>query len=323
MARKCSIKVYYVLFTSGDKGWGKDVNMTSEKLGPIREKEQILAANTSGISEENVVFLRYGDGTLEGINPMDLKLNLTYYIRVIQPNLVIAFSPGYTYAQILRIHFTQYNICNSQIETDYSQYSYGLMHRDHQMSGKVTLDTLWPACRDYLAFKTELYDKNIMPWNVPELWMFSFNMKASPEDEILVKLSDWMFEGKYLSLLQHQSQYDDPNAVRTDLQNLGKSVGYGHGYTDGAYEAFQIVRFNWVQDGEPKIYTSSSSQDNVADKYLRLVVLVELIILGVGVFVYTLYIHRTSLQSSISYIYLCVQLQVSHIRRQEQTLLKT
>ena len=99
----------------GNKGWGKNFNMTSAELGPIRENEQLEAAALMGI--KNVTFLRNSDTALEGVDPIELKYNLTYWVRKFKPNLVLSFSP----------------------ETEYSQYSYGTMHRDHQTTGKSNI----------------------------------------------------------------------------------------------------------------------------------------------------------------------------------------
>jgi len=190
--------VTIIFSTGGNKGWGKDYNMTSAKLGPIRENEQLQAASLMGI--KNTTFLRNDDGSLEGVDPLKLKYNLTYWVRTYKPDLVLSFSP----------------------ETEYSQYSYGVMHRDHQTTGifvffnvilaqeaiwilngklnlfkqgKSTIDTLWPVCRDYLAYP-DLFDNGTYPWDVPEFWMFSFKLKQN-DDEVLVKLSNWMFNSKY------------------------------------------------------------------------------------------------------------------------------
>jgi len=136
---KCGSIVNYVITTNGDKGWSKDYTMTSEELATIRESEALSAAAVIGVT--NVTFLRQEDGRLEGVDPIELKKNITIAVRLFQPDLVISFSP----------------------ELDYATYAFGLMHSDHQRTGLTTLNTLWPAARDYLSF-TDLYEDGIMPW---------------------------------------------------------------------------------------------------------------------------------------------------------------
>lgn len=121
-------EVAYVVATNGDKGWSKNYNMTSAELAVIRQQEQLNAAAVLGVS--NVTFLQQEDGRLEAADPIALKKNITIAIRTFQPDVVIAFSP----------------------ETDYTQYKFGLMHRDHQTSGRAAVDAVYPATRDYLSF---------------------------------------------------------------------------------------------------------------------------------------------------------------------------
>eukprot|EP01031_Cornospumella_fuschlensis_P046602 gene46602-57065_t len=137
---QCHKTVQYLITTNGDKGWGKDTAMTSETLGPIREQEQLNAASMLGV--ENVSFLRQPDGRLDGVSMIDLKLNITKVIRTFKPDLVLTFSP----------------------ETDYLTYQFGLMHEDHKLTGRVTMNALWPSARDYLNYYDELYMQGILPW---------------------------------------------------------------------------------------------------------------------------------------------------------------
>lgn len=92
-----------------------------------------------------------------------------------------------------------------------------------------TLDSCWAACRDYLSFP-DLYADGIMPWEVPEVWLFSFSPKYQ-NSEILIRITQSMLSLKYKSLLQHESQYTDPNGVWNDLVDIGNAVGISHGKT--------------------------------------------------------------------------------------------
>ena len=86
---------------------------------------------------------------------------------------------------------------------------------DHQTTGRRTLDTAWPACRDYLNFP-DLYDSGILPWIVPEVWLFSFSKKTE-NNEILLKLTTSMFNYKYNALLYHESQFSTADEVRQGI----------------------------------------------------------------------------------------------------------
>jgi LmbE family N-acetylglucosaminyl deacetylase len=95
MSLNCSLQVSYLLTTNGDKGWSKNTEMTSTDLAIIREQEQIDAATYLRVA--NVTFLRYDDGTLEGVDPITLKKNITKWVRLYQPDLVLTFSPETDY----------------------------------------------------------------------------------------------------------------------------------------------------------------------------------------------------------------------------------
>lgn len=218
----CGKTVNYVVTTNGDKGWGKDTTMTSSELAEIREQEQLSAAAVSGVS--NVTFLRQEDGRLDGVDPVLLKRNITKWVRLNQPDLVLTFSP----------------------ETDYNTYKFGLMHEDHKLTGLSTMNTLWPSARDYLNYY-ELYQQGILPWTCPEAWLFSFSNPTNAQSEIVVvNITGQHFDNKYNALLQHKSQYTDAQAVRQSLINIGTYVAESNlgGPIEGTLaEAFVRVRF--------------------------------------------------------------------------------
>lgn len=218
----CGKTVNYVITTNGDKGWGKDTSMTSAELAGIREQEQLNAAAVSRVN--NVTFLRQEDGRLDGVDPILLKRNITKWVRLNQPDLVLTFNP----------------------ETDYSTYKFGLMHEDHKLTGLSTMNTLWPSARDYLNYY-ELYEQGILPWICPEAWLFSFSTPTNAQSEIVVvNITGQHFENKYLALLQHKSQYTDASAVRQSLVNIGAYVAQSNldnPDKNTLAEAFVRVRF--------------------------------------------------------------------------------
>jgi len=104
-------EVIYVVCTNGDKGTG-DINIKPEELAKIREKEQLAAAKLLGVRE--VIFLRYADQTLE--DTPEFRKELVRLIRMYQPETVVTADP-------------------------YRRY---IWHRDHRITGQVTLDAIFP-----------------------------------------------------------------------------------------------------------------------------------------------------------------------------------
>jgi LmbE family N-acetylglucosaminyl deacetylase len=214
----CNIQVNYLLTTNGDKGWSKNYNMTSYELAPIRQSEQLNAAAVMGA--RNVTFLKQEDGRLEGVDPISLKKNITIAIREYKPDLILTFSP----------------------ETDYNAFPYGLMHADHQTTGRSVLNCAWPSIRDYLSF-IDLYDEGILPWIVPHVWFFSFSRQLNQNDYLL-NIEGAYFQKKYEALLQHKSQYDNATGVKNDLISQAQFVSVSNGLPSSYLtEAYQVITF--------------------------------------------------------------------------------
>lgn len=118
---KDGTQVYYVLCTDGGKG-SNDPDMTSERLAAIREKEQLEAASALGVKD--VVLLRYPDGELE--DTPEFRKEIVRAIRRFRPDLILCPDP--------------YRIRSS-------------WHRDHRLTGQVTVDAAFPYARDHLHFQ--------------------------------------------------------------------------------------------------------------------------------------------------------------------------
>ena len=106
--KEAATEAVIVLCTNGDKGTG-DRNMSPAKLASIREKEQQDAADLLGAKE--VVLLSHPDGGLE--DTMLFRSQLVREIRRHKPEAVLCIDP-------------------------YRSNSHS--HRDHRVSGQVTLD---------------------------------------------------------------------------------------------------------------------------------------------------------------------------------------
>ena len=186
-------KVVLVVCTNGDKGTG-DRTLKPEKLAAIREKEQLDAADSLGLAE--VVFLRFPDQNLEDCR--EFRLALCRQIRKHRPDLVITIDPG----------------SNRYIR-----------HRDHYMTGRVTLDAVFPYARDHLAFP-ELLEEGLEPFNVREVWLF-----RPDEPDLYIDITD-TFVTKVDALYCHVSQMarsreEGEGWMRKRSAETGQHIGGG------------------------------------------------------------------------------------------------
>lgn len=81
-----NVSVAYVVTTLGQAGWHTSYNVTRDYVGEVRRQEQLNAAAVMGVQE--VFFLDQQDGFLEGVDPVQLKVNLSRVIRIWQPDVV-------------------------------------------------------------------------------------------------------------------------------------------------------------------------------------------------------------------------------------------
>ena len=185
-------KVVLVVCTNGDKGTS-DRAISPEELAATREKEQLNAAKVLDIAQ--VVFLRFPDQNLEDC--VDFRKALVRQIRKHRPDLVLTIDPNRPY----------------------------IRHRDHYMTGRVTLDAVFPYARDHLAFP-DLLDEGLEPFNVREVWLF-----RSEHPDTYIDITD-TFETKMDSLYCHVSQMSRPRDVassrsRERAAETGKAIGGG------------------------------------------------------------------------------------------------
>ena len=167
-------RVIYVICTNGDKGTS-DINMDPKILAETRKKEQRTAADILGVRE--VIFLGLPDQGLDD-TPEFRKL-LVRLIRQYKPNTVVTADP----------------------------YRHYIWHRDHRITGQVTLDAVFPYARDHLAYP-DLLEEGLMPHKVKEVWFW-----AAEEINHRSDITD-TFDLKLQALRSHKSQMqelDDPN----------------------------------------------------------------------------------------------------------------
>ena len=185
-------RVVLVVCTNGDKGTS-DRNIEPRALAETREREQLNAAKMLSIDE--VVFLRFPDQNLEDC--VDFRKALVRQIRKHRPDLILTIDPNRPY----------------------------IRHRDHYMTGRVTLDAVFPYARDHLAFP-DLIDEGLEPFNVREVWLF-----RSEDPDTYIDITD-TFETKMDSLYCHVSQMSRPRDVASSRSKeraaeTGKSIGGG------------------------------------------------------------------------------------------------
>ncbi len=200
-------EVIYVVCTNGDKG-SSDPDMTSERLAKIRKQEQREAAKVLGISE--VVFLGHPDGGLED-TPV-FRGELVRLIRKYRPDIVMTHDP-------------------------YRRY---MGHRDHRITGIVTLDAIFPYARDHLSYP-EHKAEGLKPYKVREVYLL-----GSEEPDTFVDISE-TFALKMKAVSCHVSQVgehsdDWENWVKQRAERAA-AVGQSRGIPLAeAFRRIEIVR---------------------------------------------------------------------------------
>jgi len=151
-------EIVYVVCTNGDKGTS-DASVKPEELAKTREEEQIAAANLLGVRE--VIFLRHPDQGLE--DTPEFRKEIVRLIRMYRPETVVTADP-------------------------YRRY---IWHRDHRMTGQVTLDAIFPYARDIFSYP-DLAKEGLDPHKVKEVLLWGtedVNYRSDITKTFDVKLS--------------------------------------------------------------------------------------------------------------------------------------
>ena len=183
-------KVVLVVCTNGDKGTS-DRSITPDALAEIREKEQRAAAKVLGIAE--VVFLGFQDQGLE--DSAEFRERIVRQIRVHRPETVVTMDPNRAY----------------------------IRHRDHHMTGRVTLDAVFPYARDHLAYPEHLRE-GLEPHKVSQVYLW-----GSDEPDAFLDITD-TFDVKRDALYCHASQVGERTEegearARERHASIGKKIG--------------------------------------------------------------------------------------------------
>ena len=166
-------EVIYVVCTNGDKGTS-DPNMKPEDLAGVREEEQLAAAKLLGVRE--VIFLRHPDQSLE--ETPEFRKEIVRLIRMYRPDTVVTATP-------------------------YRRY---IWHRDHRITGQVTLDAVFPYARDHLAY-LDLLKEGLQPHRVKEVLLW-----GSEDANYHFDITD-TFTVKVAALRCHKSQISDNHST--------------------------------------------------------------------------------------------------------------
>jgi LmbE family N-acetylglucosaminyl deacetylase len=197
--------VIYVVCTNGDKG-SNDPNMKPEELVKIREQEQRAAAKLLGVRE--VIFLHHPDQSLE--DTPEFRKEIVRLIRMYRPDIVVTADP-------------------------YRRY---IWHRDHRITGQVTLDAVFPYARDHLAYP-DLLKQGLQPHKVSEVWLW-----ATEDPNYRSNITD-TFDTKIAALRCHKSQIEDnlPPDWEERLKQWFRDMAEGEDFE--LAEAFHRVEVQW------------------------------------------------------------------------------
>jgi len=193
-----------VVCTNGDKG-SSDANIKPEELVKIREEEQMAAARSLGVRE--VIFLRHPDQGLE--DTPEFRKELVRLIRLYKPETMVTADP-------------------------YRRY---VWHRDHRITGQVTLDAIFPYARDHLSYP-DLMKEGLHPHMVREILLWA-SEDANYRSDITKT-----FHLKLAALRCHQSQvgHIPPQELEERLKQRHRVMAEGEDFL--LAEAFHRVEIS-------------------------------------------------------------------------------
>lgn len=185
-------EVRLLLCTNGDKGTS-DRSLTSPQIAAIRAVEAAEAGKALGLV--GVDILGHPDGFLQ--ETVELQEKVVRAIRTFQPDVVVCQDPTRRIGGVAQ-------------------------HRDHRVAGSITLDSVYPAARDFLNFPEHLAE-GIEPWKVAEVWI-----TGAEHPDVFVDVSETI-DAKIESLRCHKSQIGDMDAIATRLREGVETVGKAAG----------------------------------------------------------------------------------------------
>ena len=197
--------VHYLLCTDGGKGT-TDRQTTSAELAVTREAEQQAAARILGVKD--VVMLHFPDGELE--DTTEFRKEVVRHIRRVQPEVVICPEP---YRKNLA------------------------WHRDHRITGQVTLDAVFPCARDHLHFLELWEQEGLEPHKTGTVLFW-----GSEQPDAHIDISD-SIDVKVKAVLAHRSQMRNRTEAEVEefVKEWASNAGVDQDYQYA--EAFRKVTF--------------------------------------------------------------------------------
>lgn len=193
-------KVIVVICTNGDKGTS-DRSYTNETLAATRKKEQEDAARILGV--HRLTMLGIPDQGLE--DNAEFRGKIVREMRVHRPDIVFTMDPSRPY----------------------------IIHRDHRMTGRVTLDAIYPSVRDHMSYPEHIKE-GLEPHKVPLVYLWG---TGTENVDAYFDVSDTL-DLKFRALFAHKSQFGDPGDEtrmaqrKKRFEDMGKLVGvkYAEGF---------------------------------------------------------------------------------------------
>lgn len=187
------VEVFYLLVTQGEAG-SDDSPLSPEELAAVRREEQRAAARVLGVKE--VAFLDHPDGSV--VATLELRRDITRYIRRWRPDLVITGDPTVRY----REHY--------------------LNHPDHRAAAEAALNAVFPDARNPRQFP-ELLEEGLAPHRVQEVFL-----SATLETDVEVDITATI-DRKIDALCEHRTQIKDREALDKRLRERYRVDG-GNGH---------------------------------------------------------------------------------------------
>lgn len=206
-------EMHYLVLTDGSKGT-EDPTLQST-LVAIREKEQNKAAKT--LSVKTCSFVGATDGELE--YKREYLGAIVKAIRTIKPHTVLTHSPD-----IVRKHTHRPQDPNDPLST----YHASINHRDHRLTGEMTLDAVYPTARDILNFPEHIQE-GLTTHKVKEVWLW-----GTHDTNYDVDITDTI-DLKVKALKCHASQVNE--------EQIDQFKGYLKNNDGAYYEHFQRIVF--------------------------------------------------------------------------------
>lgn len=197
--------VYYLLCTDGGKGTDRS-DITSKDLAALREQEQVEAARLLGVEE--VAMLHHPDGELE--DTREFRKEIVRQIRLVRPQVVLCPEP---YRRNLA------------------------WHRDHRITGQVTLDAVFPYARDHLHFSELWQQEKLEPHKTGTILFW-----GAEQPDTYIDITNTL-DLKLKAVLAHHSQVtnhrerDVVQFVKERAREAGASQGFSYA------ESFRKVTF--------------------------------------------------------------------------------